>query len=118
MSSEKVWVDIVNAMPVEFVNAEDIIDYDAEEELDDTKNDGEEVDDTKKDADYAPPGQRNKSKVKAVEGKKRIALEVKKYPCIWDKQNRFYRNAVKREAAWSTVAKQMDTNGICALFLL
>lgn len=33
-----------------------------------------------------------------------------------DKQNKFCRNAMKRDAAWSMVAKQMDTTGKYALY--
>lgn len=106
MAEEKILMDLLNVDNIEVVDAEDLI---FEDEGDTANND----------ADYVPPAQPkkpNKPKVKAVDGKKRIALEVKKYPCVWDKQNKFYRNAVKRDAAWAMVAKQMDTTGKYALY--
>lgn len=73
------------------------------------------------DPDYVPSGQRSKPaakkivKVKEVEEKKRIAAEIKRHPCIWDKKDKCYRNAPKREAAWSKVAAEMNTTGMIFL---
>lgn len=43
--------------------------------------------------------------------KKEVGRLVRLHTCLWDKKDSAFRNQVKRQAAWSTVAYQMNVSG-------
>lgn len=92
------------------------IDVDLLEADGNDENDENDENDDKDDADYFPPkSQRSKppKSAKVVEEgkKKQIAVVIKKYPWLWDKKNKFYRNQVRRNGAWETVATEIHSTG-------
>lgn len=40
------------------------------------------------------------------------------FACLWDKRDKYYRNNMKRDAAWKQVSVQMDITGKQYLYLL
>lgn len=73
----------------------------------------EDIDNVDQDEDYIPISGHQNSRQR----KKQIAFDmqqielaklVKTYPCLWNKQDAFFRNQVKRAAAWTNVAKTME----------
>lgn len=79
-------------------------------------SDIESENDDENDKTYATPKSpidaRKKKCDSLMDKKKRVAAEVKKFPCLWDKKDKFHRNQVKRSNAWIKIAAEINATGI------
>lgn len=55
----------------------------------------------------------------ATESEERLAEAVRKYPVLYDKQDKYYRDRNKKKLAWKDVANEMNAeNGNLFLYIL
>lgn len=57
---------------------------------------------------------KRKPNIALEEQKKEVAKLVRKYACLWDKKDKFYRNMMKRNAAWETIGTTLNISGMFA----
>ena len=44
----------------------------------------------------------------ATESEQKLAEAVRKYPVLYDKQDKYFKDRNKKKLAWEDVAKEMD----------